>query len=277
MTRTTGDQDVTGPDDVVFAMPHLIDTHAHLDDPAFDADRADVIARAETAGVRDVIVIGYHAAIWERAAATATSIPGGHVALGIHPQHADEATPAALDRLRDAALAHRAVAIGETGVDLFRDGPPLRTQQDAFRAQLRIAADLGLPTVVHQRAAERETLDVLRDAAPGQTIVLHSFDAGPDTADLASERGWFIGVGGLMTRRTSEPIRALLRAMPIESLVLETDCPYLVPTGVKSRRNEPANVALIADRLAVELGQPVATIAAITTANARRAFALPRQ
>lgn len=253
-------------------MPVLIDTHAHIDDEAFDPDRADVIRRAAEAGVGRIVLIGYRESIWDRTVAVARSFAGGSVALGIHPQSANEAGNSSFDDLRERASAVGAVAIGETGIDLFRDGPALAVQQLVFRVQLDIALELGLPTIIHQRGAEAETLPILRDRPADQPIVLHSFDAGAETATVARERGWYLGVGGLMTRRSNETVRAILRDFPLERLVLETDAPYLVPSGVKARRNEPANLAIIAARLASLRGTDPETVATATTANAQRIF-----
>lgn len=250
----------------------LIDTHAHLDDEAFDVDREKVIQRAREALVERIVLIGYREAIWERTIGTALSFRGGLCALGVHPQSAGEANDGTIDRLREAVVSSGAMAIGEAGIDLFRDGPALAQQQHVFRLQLDLARELGLPTIIHQRAAERETLAVLRDLPANQAIVLHSFDAGPETAAVARERGWYLGVGGLMTRRANEVVRAIIRDFPLERIVLETDSPYLVPSGLKSRRNEPANVAVIANRLAGLRGIDLETVAAATTANARRVF-----
>ena len=252
--------------------PELVDTHAHLDDDAFDVDRADVIERARVAGVGTIVLIGYRQSIWERTIGTTQSFAGGKVALGVHPQHADEFDDATIDQLRLAITDGGAVAIGETGIDLFRDGPPLERQERAFQAQLDLAVELGLPTIIHQRAAENAVLDVLRRRTGDQTIVLHSFDASERTAAAGRERGWYIGVGGLMTRVASDAIRQIVRDYPLDRLLLETDAPYLVPTGVRMRRNEPANVAVIAARLAGLRGLSVEEVATATTANARRVF-----
>ena len=257
------------------ATPGLIDTHAHLDDPAFDDDRPEVIERARQAGVSSIVLIGYHEGIWDRTIATARSFDGGLIALGVHPQNADDVDSEFIDRLGALALSNGVVAIGETGIDLFRDGPPLDAQETAFRAQLGLARDLGLPAIIHQRAAEDETLMILREMATDQTIILHSFDASERTATVARDRGWYLGIGGLMTRVASERVRSIIRDFPIDRLLLETDSPYLVPTGVRMRRNEPANVATVAARLADLRGISVATIATSTSDNARRAFRLP--
>lgn len=253
-------------------IPVLVDTHSHLDDPAFDDDRTDVIGRARAVGVRSILIVGYHAGIWDRSANTAASFDGGLVALGVHPRHAEEFDDTTVDHLRVAIEAAGAVAIGETGIDLFRDGPPLDQQRRAFAEQLALAALLGLPTIVHQRAAEREVIDILTESDSNEPIVLHSFDAGVATATVARERGWYIGVGGLMTRTASGAIRDILREFPLDRLLLETDSPYLVPTGIRAKRNEPAHLVMIAGRLAALRGVGVWDLAAATTANAVRLF-----
>lgn len=251
-----------------------VDTHNHLDDPAFDADRDAVIARAWDAGVERQILIGYRPNGWRRAIDVAASFDGGAVALGIHPQDADEADDASLEALRQIVLESHPVAIGETGIDLFRDGPELAVQIRAFAAQLELARGMGLPAIIHQRAAETDVLSVLRATPGDQVIVLHSFDAGEANAKVARERGWILGVGGLMTRQSSTRVREILRTFPLDQMVVETDAPYLVPSRVKARRNEPANVAIVAERLAELRGIEVAEVAETTTATAERVFRL---
>ncbi len=267
----------SSPDDCD-QLPHrleFVDTHAHLDDGAFDVDRDEVILRARAAGLGSIVLIGYHEEIWDRTVATARSFAGGLVALGLHPQHADEYDASTTDRLRSKVLSAGAVAIGETGIDLFRDGPAVAQQQLAFRAQLDLAWELRLPTIIHQRAAEDETLSILMETPAEQLIVLHSFDAGERTATIARDRGWYLGIGGLMTRVASDAVRRIIRDFPMDRLLLETDSPYLVPTGVRMRRNEPANVVAVAERLAELRELPVNSIASETTANARRVFHAP--
>lgn len=230
--------------------------------------------RADDAEVRDIIVIGYRPDGWERAIRIGGSFAGGHVALGIHPQDADMFDDTALAELGRQLIDAPAVAVGETGIDLFRDGPALDVQRRAFAAQLDLARDLSLPTIIHQRDAEAEMLAMLRPVPLGQMIVLHSFDAGPDLANLARERGWVLGVGGLMTRQSATMVREILTEFPLDQLVLETDAPYLMPSRLKGRRNEPANIAIIRDRLAELRGISPEEVARQTTATARRVFNL---
>ncbi|CAA9546628.1 MAG: Uncharacterized metal-dependent hydrolase YcfH [uncultured Thermomicrobiales bacterium] len=255
----------------------LVDTHAHLDDESFDGDRSAVLARAAEVGVTRVVNIGYRPVRWETSAALAAGHPGVSVALGLHPQHADEFDADLIPRLEARITVVGAVAVGEIGLDYFRDGPSPQVQRRAMEAQLDLAIRLRLPVVIHQRAAEEDCAAILGDAPVGLLAVLHSFDGTDLLAGLAEERGWILGVGGLMTRASNEPLRAIIARYPLERLVLETDSPYLVPSGTRDRRNVPANVPRIAARLAGLRGLPVDAVARVTTATAEQTFNLPSE
>lgn len=249
-------------------MPTLVDTHVHLGDPAFDADRGDVIAAANAAGINWMIEIGYRPDTWDSTLALVAATTGLSCALGIHPGDAASATHTDLDRLAELASRPGVVAIGEIGLDAFWTTETLAVQEMWFRSQLDLAAQLGLPVVIHQRAAATGVHVILAERDLSLRVVLHSFDGDAALADLALERGYLIGVGGLMTRASSDGLRDTLRRIPLDQLVLETDAPYLVPTGVKSRRNSPALLPAIAARLATLLELDVDEIADGTTRNA---------
>jgi TatD DNase family protein len=249
----------------------FIDTHAHLDDGQFpDVDA--VIAASHVAGVHRIINIGYGPRRWQSTIALGRRHPSVGFCLGLHPSEADHFGPDVVDALSELVRNERPVGIGEAGIDLFREGPELRQQQAAFGVQIDLAIEHDLPLVIHQRAAENEVYDQLAGADRRLRIVLHSFDASHRMLDLAVDRGWYIGVGGLMTRQAASDVREVLRLAPLSQLILETDAPYLVPAGIKDRRNSPVNIPVIARRLAVLLATSVEEIAAQTTANALRAF-----
>lgn len=252
----------------------FVDTHAHLDDDQFAGDVAAVLARAQSANVGRVINIGYRPARWETTMALAARHAIVSFALGLHPHHADEWSATVRRQLRSLLETSGAVALGEIGIDLFRDGPPLAQQERVFDAQLELAAELNVPVVIHQRAAEAEVTAHLRSYAAGLPCILHSFDAGDDLGGLARERGWFVGVGGLMTRRGAADVRRVISTFSPDHLILETDSPYLVPAGVKNRRNEPANVPVIAEALSDLLRLPLAEIERRTTQNATTLFGI---
>ena len=249
----------------------MIDTHTHLDDGQFP-DPDEVVAATLAVGVGTIVNIGYSPRRWVSSIALAARHPAVAYTLGLHPLSADKYAPATMQALADAIRAHHPVGIGETGLDAYRDGPPLAMQRAAFADQIDLGLETGLPIVVHMRNAEPEVMALMRAADPRLRVVFHSFDGTLSLARVVAERGWHVGVGGLMTRASSTALREILAWLPIERIVLETDSPFLVPAGVRDRRNTPANLPIIARRLAALKGLDPAEVAAITTANARIAF-----
>jgi TatD DNase family protein len=250
---------------------YLVDTHAHLDDGQFPDVDATIDA-AVRQSVTKIINIGYGPERWESTIALAKRRPEIAVVLGIHPLDADQFSPAVFNELIAIIDQVNPVGIGEAGVDLFRDGPSIDRQRDAFMAQIELALARNLPLVIHQRSAETDVLELLRAADPALRVVLHSFDGSAESIDLVIERGWFIGVGGLMTRPSSSGLRELIRMVPLSAIVLETDSPYLAPAGVKNRRNNPGNIPIIARALADVRRASYEEIVRTTTENAIRAF-----
>ena len=249
-----------------------LDTHAHLDDGAFDHDRESVLAVAEAAGVRRVINVGYRPLRWQSTVDLVRSYPLVRHMLGLHPQHADEWSPQTRSTLVDLIRATKPLAVGEIGFDYSRPGPDAARQAGAFHDQVAIAGEFSLPIVIHQRAAEDELIAALTSIDEGCQVLLHSFEGTNRLAAAANDRGCYVGVGGLATRASSEGLRQTLQTIPLDRIVLETDSPYLVPAGVKDRRNTPANIPLIAERLAPLWNADQAALAAAATANAERFF-----
>lgn len=250
----------------------MIDTHCHLDDDAFAADLDEVLQSSRAAKVGAWILIGYAPDRWDSAASMAARIPGMAHSLGVHPSHAEEWSPDLGNRLRDCLTSSGAVAVGEIGLDFYRDNAPFEVQRDAFVDQLHIARELDLPAIFHLRDAEKEMLQILRAEQDLPRMVFHSFDGSSELTGFILERGAYIGVGGLATRQKSEALREQLKQIPLTSMLLETDSPYLVPARQKVRRNVPAHVNTIAHFLADFLHLPVETIADETTRNAESVF-----
>jgi TatD DNase family protein len=253
----------------------IVDTHTHLDDPAFAVDRDSVLRMSRAAGVRHFVNIGYGPDRWESSRALRDRHADVDFALGLHPQLADQFGTSLFRDLRRAIDVLSPVAIGETGFDFSRAAPGFAEQERAFRGQLEIAGAFGLPTVVHQRDASDALmieLDRWPDLAP---IVLHSFDGTQRLADWARERGCFVGIGGLATRRSSEPLRETLMRITTDRLLLETDSPYLAPPGSPSRRNDPTNLPGIAAALAPLWNLSGEELCWLTTLNATGLFGLP--
>ena len=255
--------------------PPIIDTHTHLDDPAFDLDRVTVIERSRAAGVRHFVNIGYAPDRWESSRALRENAPDVAIALGLHPQLADQYAPSLVADLKRAIEVLNPVAIGETGFDFSRAVPGFAEQERAFRGQLEIAAVHGLPAIIHQRDASDaliSELDRWPDLAP---IVLHSFDGTERLADWARERDCFVGIGGLATRRSSESLREVLKRIRTDRLLLETDSPYLTPSGAPNRRNDPTNLSRIAAALAPLWNMSGEDLCWLTSVNATDLFNLP--
>jgi TatD DNase family protein len=252
----------------------MIDTHCHLADQRFDRDREAAIERAHAAGVRAFVEIAYAPAIVERAHAIAARHPNLFLCVGVHPSESGRVPESYLETLRDHARHARVVAIGETGLDFFRDYAPREAQERWFRTQLALADEMGLPVVIHQRAALEETLAILEQARPAAGGVLHCFDDGPSAVERARAIGFKLGIGGCITYG-HDALDTAVRMAPADMLVLETDSPYLEPEPRSLRRNEPALLTRVIARLGALRGWGAEETVRITTANARDLFRFP--
>lgn len=254
----------------------LIDTHAHLDQEEFDADRPEVVARALAAGVETMIAIGTTADSSAACVALAAAFPCLRAAVGIQPNYCAAAQPGDWDRIVELARRPGVVALGETGLDRYWDYTPLGVQQDYFQRHVRLSQQTGLPFVVHTRHSDADVLAMLEEARRGGPLagVMHSFTGTADTARACVELGLYISFAGMVTFKKSEALRAVAAAVPDERILVETDSPYLAPHPLRGRRNEPANLVHTAACLAAVRGQTVEDFAALTTANARRLFGL---
>lgn len=253
-----------------------IDTHCHLDQEEFDADRREVVARARAAGVEAIISIGVTAASSESTWALAQEHEGVFASVGIHPNYCAAAEPGDWGRIEELAGGPKVVALGETGLDFYRDYAPAALQEDYFDRHLRLSQRTGLPFVVHTRASEDHVVAMLREAARRGPLrgVMHSFTG---TADMAAEcvaLGLFVSFAGMLTFKKSEALRDVARSIPADRLLVETDSPYLSPDPLRGKRNEPGHVVHTAACLAAVRGMPTEELAALTTANARRLFGL---
>ncbi len=251
----------------------LIDSHAHLDFPQFDADRETVIERARGAGVVAVLNVGTDLESSRAAVALAKRYDFIYAAVGVHPHDAKTVTPATLDQLRELARHPKVVAIGEIGLDYYRDLSPRPAQRRAFAQQLALAAELGLPVVVHSRDAHDDVLAALREWR-GAGGVLHSYSAGPGRLEEVMALGFYIGLSGPITFPKAHRLRAVAAAAALDRLLVETDCPYLTPVPFRGRRNEPAYVRYVAEAVARARGTTVEAVAQATTENAQRLFGL---
>jgi len=244
----------------------VIDTHAHFGD---DAD--EVLERARAAGVTRVVAVATSLAGAQSALALADAEDGVFACLGIHPHEAATSEAHNVDALRELLAHPKAVAVGETGLDYFRDYAPADDQRRLFDAQLALARETGKPVVIHTRAADDDT--AARLVAHEGRVVLHCFSS-PPLLEPALEHGWYVSFAGNVTYKNAYDLRAAARRVPADRLLAETDSPYLAPQPVRGKRNEPAYVVHTVDALAAARGEEAAWLAAQIDANADAVFSL---
>ena len=258
----------------------FVDSHAHIDGEEFDGDRDEVLERARAAGVRAILNVGTgdpRAGNFERAVAVAEEYAGVYAAVGVHPHDAklydDEAERRLLSLVRGS---RRVVAWGEVGLDYHYDHSPRDVQREVFARQLRVAREEGLPVVIHSRAADEETVEILRAESSGGRLrgVMHCFGGGLRMAEDVLALGFMISFAGNVTFKKADALREVALRVPSDRLLVETDCPYLTPVPFRGRRNEPARVVETAKFLAELRGTSAEELGRTTAENFARFFGL---
>ena len=252
----------------------LIDSHCHLDFPELASDEAGVMARARTAGVAGMLTIGTRLDQFERVRAIAERHGNVWCSVGVHPHEAKEEGQSTPDRLIEATRHPRVISIGETGLDFYYEHSPRAEQAESFRAHIAASRQTSLPLIVHTRDADQETGDILeqeygKGAFPG---LIHCFSSGPEVARRALALGMFISISGIVTFKAAESLRTIVRDIPIDRLLVETDAPYLAPVPKRGKTNEPAFVTHTAAKVAELKGISVAELEAATTENFFKLF-----
>lgn len=260
---------------------NLIDTHCHLNFDTFAMDCSDVLDRAWDAGLSKILIPGADIETSRIAISRSAMDPRLYAAVGVHPNDAISWNDQTLLDIETLALQPKVSAIGEIGLDHYRDYAPWDLQEKIFRSQLDLAARLHLPVIIHSRSAEIQVMDILRDwvrsipeSSPlqGRFGVLHSYDGSLELAQEAVELGFWIGLSGPLTYKNASTRREMAVKLPLERLLLETDAPYLTPIPFRGHRNEPAYVRYVAQTLADTRQIPLETAAEVTTAGAARLF-----
>jgi TatD DNase family protein len=252
----------------------VIDTHVHLCDKRFDRDRAQVFDRARHVGVTHMVEIAYEPAIWTKGFALAAEHPNVFLAVGVHPNSAGSVGLEHLPELRDHARHARVVAIGEIGLDTFRDYAPIEAQEEWFRVQLALADEVGLPVVIHQRSELERTMAMLEAARPRPAACCTASRTAPRSLERARALGFKLGLGGVLTYGNAA-LEEAVRMAPEDMLVLETDAPYLEPEPRSLKRNEPSLLTRVIARLSELRGWTPQQAVTITRRNARDLFRLP--
>jgi len=246
------------------------DTHCHLDLADVDAD--DLVERARGERVTTLVTVGVDLATSVQAVGTASAHRGVWAVVGIHPNNAIEATEGVLRCIRDLAHSSRVVGLGETGLDLYREGAPVVRQEESFREHIRMAKELDKALVVHDRDAHDDVVRVLLDERPPERTVFHCFSGDVELARTCADHGWFVSFAGTLTFRNAPGLREAAAVVPTELLVVETDTPYLSPHPFRGQPNEPARVVHTCATLAEVHGVQAEEMAVITSENARRLF-----
>jgi TatD DNase family protein len=255
----------------------LIDTHTHLDDARYNDDREAIITRARDAGVEAFVTIGCDLTTSQAAVALAEQYPFVYASIGVHPHEVKHILDSWYGEFRRLAQRQKVVAYGEIGLDYHYNHSPPREQRQRFREQIQLARELNLPVIIHTREAQEDTITILKEENASEVGgVFHCFSGDAWLAKDALDLGFYLSFSGILTFHNATMLREIAKTAPLDRLLIETDCPYLTPLPHRGKRNEPAYVSFVAQKLA-EIhadapGMSVETIGRITTQNAKRLF-----
>lgn len=253
----------------------LIDTHAHLNADAFNDDLEDVLKRAKDAGVSNIVVVGFNRPTIEKAMELVNTYDHIYGCIGWHPVDAIDCRDKDLAWIEELANHPKIVAIGETGLDYYWDKSPKEIQQEIFRKQIQLAKKRKLPIVIHNREATEDVLTVLREEHAEEVGgIMHCFSGNIEQAQIALELNFYISLGGPVTFKNAKEPKEVAKLVPIDKLLIETNCPYLAPHPFRGKRNEPAYVKLVAEQIALLRDMTFEEIAEATTRNARKVFGI---
>ncbi len=268
------------------ASSYVIDSHCHLDLEQFDDDRDEVVARAEAEGVRYIIDPGIDVAHSRAAIALAERYPAVYATVGVHPNHAIDYEPAMLDEIRELASHPKVVAIGEIGLDFYWKEVPPEQQKRSLRDHLALAAELGLPVIIHSRESNEDVAAEMRNWVQSESFrtsalakrpfagVLHSFSGDAALAEEAYDWGFVLSLGGPVTFKNATDLHTLVPQLRLDRLMIETDAPFLTPHPYRGKRNEPSRVRLVCQGLANLFGVAEEEVAAVTSSVAEKFYAL---
>ncbi|HAQ60824.1 TPA: hydrolase TatD [Candidatus Delongbacteria bacterium] len=249
----------------------FFESHAHLYFDDFDPDRDELIESLLASDIEGIVNVGVDIRSNEQCITLAEKYPGIYAACGFHPNDLEKLHIDELNSLRTLIQHQKVVAIGETGIDLYRDRTPLEVQKRFFIKQLEIALENNFPVIIHSRASEKETMDIINDVSDKYKGVFHCYAGGIDTAFRLIEKGFYISFTGSITYKNNDR-EAVVREIPLENILLETDSPFLTPVPNRGRRNDPSNLKYIAEKIALIKGISVEEVAKVTTENSKKLF-----
>ena len=251
----------------------FIDSHAHLEMSDYDHDRDEMIKRALDQGVEKIVTIGIDKKECAQAIELAATYPFIYVALGLHPHNANKSDNNLFDFIKENVGHKSVVALGEMGLDFFKNWSPRNDQIRCFQDQLALARELKLPAIIHDRDAHEETLRILREERAWEVGgVIHCFSGDFKMAAACIDMGFFISIPGTITFKNATSLQEVVNKIPLESILIETDAPFLAPVPFRGKRNEPAHVRYVAEKIAEIKKVPLETVASVTTHNSRLLF-----
>lgn len=251
----------------------LFDTHAHMNDPVFDEDREAMILSLKDKGVENVMNVGCCLESSGDCIALAEKYPFVYASVGSHPDSADEVNEEVIEKYRTMAQHEKVLAIGEIGLDYYYETVPREIQQKAFRMQMELAKELDMPVIVHERNAHDDGMRIVKDFK-GVTGVFHCYSGSAEMARQLVNMGWYIGFTGVLTFKNARKAVETAERIPLDRIVIETDCPFMAPEPFRGKRNDPGYLYRMAERLAEIRGISVEEVHAVTTENARRLYRL---
>ena len=253
----------------------LIDSHAHIDGRRFKSDQRKVIQQAKNEGVEYIVNIGSNEETCKNSVELARKYPNIYATVGIHPHNAQNVTGDTLRLLRDLSAEEKVKAIGEIGLDYHYDHSPRDIQKRAFRAQIRLAHDLGMPIVIHTREADKDTMEILKEEEVDKLGgIMHCFPGDVALAEECINMNLKLSFNGILTFKNARTARQVVKEIPLKHLLLETDCPYLTPVPYRGKRNQPAYVKYVAEKIAEIKGIDVEEVARVTTQNAKEIYGI---
>ena len=253
----------------------IFDTHAHYDDDAFQADREELLDSLKAAGIGTVMNVGASIASTKTTLALAERYPFVYAAVGVHPSETAELDEERMRWLEEMCACPKVAAVGEIGLDYHWDEPDRETQKRWFREQIRLARRAKLPVIVHSRDAAKDTMDIIKEENAAEAGgVIHCFSYGVEIAREYLDMGFYLGIGGVLTFKNAKKLKEVVAYMPMDRLLLETDCPYMAPTPHRGERNSSLYLPLVVKAVSEIKGIPEEDVVAVTEANARRMYRL---
>ena len=252
----------------------IIDTHAHYDDEQFDADREELLGSMEEGGIGLIVNVGSTVASWDKIVELTEKYPFVYGAVGVHPDEVGELDEEKFLRMADLLDRDKIVAVGEIGLDYYWDKEKHDLQKEWFVRQLGLAREKEMPVIIHSREAAADTFDIMKQHAAGMKAVIHCYSYSPEMAREYVKMGYYIGVGGVVTFKNAKKLKQVVQEIPLESIVLETDCPYLAPVPYRGKRNCSLYLPYVAEQIAELKGTTVEEVIQQTEKNSRELYDL---